>query len=234
MAMLSIGDGGGRSYRPFWELPGSGAGDDGMMFGSGTSDATSSGRPARPSTLAPFFSNTGVPWRPSDSQVGRLAFGQDRAWTQRAGLQSFLYPMLEEMARSEGYSAEEKNAILQEALGGVSGTYNSLRDRLSNRLARTRNAAGYGATMSELGRAEAREKSAAGRQAQISFADEKFRRQLAGAQGLSQLYGVDTSFLNSLLAQSTGLQAGREGRKTGLLDWLNFGVKAAESISKMF
>ncbi len=185
------------------------------------------------STFTPSLFNYGDPSL-DKGQVGRLGRIQGGEERLRGATSSFLYPWYEKYATGEGYSPEDKNAILQESLGGISGAYGSLRDRLTNRVARTRNSAGYGAAMTEATRSESRDRASAGRQAQLFFADEKARRNELGAQGLAQLFGVNTSFLGNLLAQSTGIQAGRESRKKGLFDWLNLAKGIGEDVAKAF
>jgi hypothetical protein len=52
--------------------------------------------------------------------------------------------------------------------------------------------------MGELARSKGRDFAQQELQNQKTFADEALRRKLVGLQGIAQLYGVDTSFLNSL------------------------------------
>lgn len=156
-----------------------------------------------------------------EDQVGRLARLGASGEAQRNSLFSTLEPGYKGMLDS-GYSPEEQSAIEQGSLGTVGGTFDSARDRLANHLARTRNAAGYGSTMSELTREEGRQKGAVTQSNKIAFADEKQRRKMAGLQGLAGLYGIDTSFLSNVLGQATGIQAIRENKKLKAGDILGF------------
>ena len=166
------------------------------------------------------------------SQVGRLGRLQVGAEADRGGTRSFLEPEYRALATSEGYSPEEQSAITQESLGSVGNTFDAYRDRATNRVARTGNTAGYGSLLSEMAREEGRAKGGVTRQNMLSFADEKQRRRFAGLQGLAEMYGIDTSFLTNLLAQSTALQGIRENKKFKVTDLLgplsNIAAGAAE------
>lgn len=166
------------------------------------------------------------------SQVGRLGRLQVGEEASRNSLSSFLRPQYEALATGEGYSPEEQSAITQESLGSVGNTFDAYRNRATNRVARTGNTAGYGSLLSEMAREEGRTKGGVTRQNMISFADEKQRRRFAGLQGLAEMYGIDTSFLTNLLAQSTALESVRENKKFKITDLLgplsNIAAGAAE------
>lgn len=164
------------------------------------------------------------------SQVGRLGRLQVGAEGERGGLSSFLRPQYEALATGEGYSPEEQSAITQESLGSVGNTFDVYRDRATNRVARTGNTAGYGSLLSEMAREEGRQKGSVTRQNMISFADEKQRRRFAGLAGLAQMFGIDTSFLSNLLAQSTSIQGIREGKKPTSLEKMKFGKDIAGDV----
>ena len=160
---------------------------------------------------------------PTEDQVGRLARMQGEEEARRGGLSSFLRPQYEALATGPGYSPEEQSAITQESLGSVGNTFDAYRDRATNRVARTGNTAGYGSLLSEMAREEGRQKGSVTRQNMISFADEKQRRRFAGLMGLAQMFGIDTSFLSNLLAQSTSIQRIREQKKPTSLEKMKFG-----------
>lgn len=171
------------------------------------------------SFLDQFRRKPKLPYDPrTDTQVGRLANLQDADVLRREGAYSFLYPQLQSLVSDPGYSKEEESAIMQESLGAAGTGFNTARERARNLVARSGNRAGYGSLIGSLARDEARAKSGITRQNMIAFADERFRRKQAGLQGLMQLYGIDTSFLDSLLRQATSIQALREGKdKAGSL-----------------
>ncbi len=123
-------------------------------------------------------------------------------------------PVVKEML-SSGYSPAEQEDILQQGFGAERSALESARQRAGARVARTRNAAGYGELEDELARHEGRTLADLGQQAQIRFADEKQRRREAALRDLSGLYGVDTNLLGGLLGTSGRLAQGGGG---GLLN----------------
>ncbi len=99
---------------------------------------------------------------------------------------------------NSGYSPQEKSAIEQSTLGTIGSSAGAAADAASRRMARTGNAAGYGSFMRSLSRQKGQAMAQQELQNQKDFADEALRRKMIGLQGIAQLYGVDTSFLNSL------------------------------------
>ena len=121
---------------------------------------------------------------------------------ERAQGRQVLLPQFEKLL-SEGYSPGEQAAITGQSEGALGNVYDSLRESAANRLARTRNSAGYGETLDEMARQEGRDKSGLTQQNQIAFANEQQNRRLEGLQGIASLYGVDTN----LLARGLGIPA---------------------------
>ena len=68
-----------------------------------------------------------------------------------------------------------------------------------NRMARTRNSAGFGELADELARQQGEQEANLAQQNQLNFSDTAYRRQMAALQGLSGLYGVDTNLLGRTL-----------------------------------
>ena len=133
---------------------------------------------------------------------------------QRGAEWGSLFPGYNSMAI--GGNPEENNALEQSILTPLRGAFNTARDTAANRLARTRNSAGYGSLLGELSREEGRQSSAAG----FDIANEKFRRKMAGLEGLARLYGIDASFLGELGNQQNallGIGNSVQSRSRGLL-----------------
>ncbi len=127
-----------------------------------------------------------------------------------------LLPEFQKLLTGGGYSPQEQAAITGEGMGALGSAFDALQQRAANRLARTRNAAGFGELEDELAREQGRQAASLARQNQIEFADEAQRRRLEALQGLGSLYGVDTSLLGSALGIPTGLlQARAAGSKSG-------------------
>jgi hypothetical protein len=132
-------------------------------------------------------------------QYNRNQILQNQTNTSRSSEMGTLLPGYQSMAT--GGSPADNNALEQSVLTPLRGSFNAARTAGTNQVARTGNSAGFGSMLGELSREEGRQSSQAG----FDIANEKFRRKMAGLQGLSQLYGVDTSFLNSLGNQQLGV-----------------------------
>lgn len=137
-------------------------------------------------------------------QSGFLSGLSNSTQGQRTGESSTLMPQYTGMLDS-GYSPEEKSAISQGTTGAISSSYADAGDAAARHMAVTKNSAGYGSLLGELARGKARDVSTQEGQNQVAFAQEKQRRKMAGLAGIAQLYGVDTSFLNSLNGQQNQL-----------------------------
>lgn len=133
--------------------------------------------------------------------LGSLASG---AVGQRNVESSTLFPQYQSLLDS-GYSDQEKSAISQGTTGEINSSYGAAGDAAARRMARTNNSAGYGSLLGSLARNKAKDLATQEGQNQVGFAQEKLRRKMAGLQGIAQLYGVDTSFLNSLNSQQNQL-----------------------------
>jgi len=112
---------------------------------------------------------------------------------------------------NQGYTPQQQAAITGQSQGAVSSAFDALRQSAANRLAQTRNSAGYGETLDDLGRARAQQSASTAQQNQIQFAQQQQQNMLAGLQGLASLYGVDTGMLVSGLGQSGSLLNTRAG-----------------------
>lgn len=141
---------------------------------------------------------------------------------ERAEGRSRLLPQYENLL-NQGYSPEEQAAITGQSMGALGNVYDSLRQGAANRLARTRNSAGYGENLDEMARQEGRDKSGLAQQNQIAFANEQQNRRLEGLQGIASLYGVDTNLLARGLgipAQLLGVRASASGNSNGIFSSL--------------
>jgi len=141
---------------------------------------------------------------------------------ERAQGRSLLLPQYESLL-NQGYSPAEQAAITGQSMGALGSVYDTLRQSAANRLARTRNSAGYGETLDEVARQQGRDASSLAQQNQIAFANEQQNRKLEGLQGISSLYGVDTNLLARGLgipAQLLGVHASASGSSNGIFSSL--------------
>jgi hypothetical protein len=139
------------------------------------------------------------------SQYGSNTALQNTTQGQRSSESGSLIPGYQSLIDSGGYSPTEKASIEQGTIGGITGSYAGAGDQAARQVARTGNSAGYGSLIGNLARNKARDVGQEELQVQSQFANEAYQRKLAGLQGLQQMYGVDTSFLNALGNQQQGL-----------------------------
>jgi len=151
------------------------------------------------------------------NQYGQNSLLEAEQQNRRGSEYGTLMPGYQSLLNS-GYSPQEKSGIEQGTLGAIQGSYGSATDAASRRMARTNNAAGYGSFLGAAARSKGRDLAQQELDNQKLFADESLRRKMLGLQGISQLYGIDSSFLNSLGQQQLGVlgigqsvQSGRRG-----------------------
>ena len=134
------------------------------------------------------------------------------------------------MVNGGGYSPAEKASIEQGTLGNINNSYNAAADQTARRAAVTNNAAGTNSALGSLARSKARDLGNAGLQVQSQFANEAFNRKMAGLQGLAQMYGVDTSFVNALNQNQLGILGignSVQSRSRGVLGSIGAGLGLA-------
>lgn len=133
------------------------------------------------------------------------------------------------MSIANGGTQQENAALEQGVMTPLSGAYAQAKQGASNRLARTRNSAGYGSFLGDLARSQSKDQAQAG----FDIQNEKFARKMQGLQGLMQLYGIDTSFLTSLggqKLQALGIGNSIESRRKGKLGTLSSVVDIAGKV----
>lgn len=139
----------------------------------------------------------------SDEERARINALNQQFLAERSQTGKFLFPQYQDLARNPELSAAQKAAVAGQSLGALGSAYDALQQAAANRLARTRNSAGFGELADELARQRGREAASLAQQNELGFANEAYRRRMAALQGLSGLFGVDTS----LLGRTLGLPA---------------------------
>jgi hypothetical protein len=129
---------------------------------------------------------------------------------ERQNLSGILLPQYQQLL-NQGYTPQEQAAITGQSQGAVNSAFDALRQSAANRLAQTRNSAGYGELLDELGRAQAQQSASTAQQNQIQFAQQQQQNLLRGLQGIASLYGVDTGLLASGLGDVGHLLGTRAG-----------------------
>jgi hypothetical protein len=144
--------------------------------------------------------------------------GQSLSNTAAGGYQSLL--------ANPGYTPAQQSAINNQSLGALSSAFGALAQSAANRLARTRNSAGYGDMLDELAREQGRQTASVAQQNQFGFANQAKQDQLTALQGLSGLYGVNTS----LLGRTLGIPGQLLNTRTNLANAPGFGSSFAQAL----
>jgi hypothetical protein len=124
--------------------------------------------------------------------------------TQRASEFGTAMPGYQSLLNS-GYSPQEKSAIDQGTTGAISESYGDAASAAGRHAAATGSNAGFGSTLTSLARNKGKDVATQQGQNEVNFANQAYTRKLAGLQGISGLYGIDSSFLSNLGGQQNQL-----------------------------
>lgn len=135
----------------------------------------------------------------SDQERANINALNQQFLNQRNQLQGTLVPQYQDVLNNPGYTPAQQAAITGQSMGALASAFDSLRQSAQNRVARTRNAAGFGALADELAREKGREAAGTAQKNQVDFANTALQQRMAALQGLSGLFGTDTSLLSRTL-----------------------------------
>ena len=145
-------------------------------------------------------------------------------------LGNLLVPQFQSILNNPGLSAADKAAVTGQSQGALASAFDSLQQAAQNRLARTRNSAGFGELADELARQKGIAEAGQAQQNQLAFTSTAFQRQMAALQGLSGLFGVDTNLLGRTLgipAELLNVRANASRGGGGFFSALGSGLGAA-------
>jgi hypothetical protein len=118
---------------------------------------------------------------------------------QQQQVGNLLLPQYQSILNNPGLSAADKAAVTGQSQGALASAFDSLQQSAQNRLARTRNSAGFGELTDELARQKGIAEAGQAQQNQLAFTNTAFQRQMAALQGLSGLFGIDSNLLGRTL-----------------------------------
>ena len=151
----------------------------------------------------------------TDQQLANTNALNQQFLGQQQQVGNLLLPQFQSILNNPGLSAADKAAVTGQSQGSLASAFDALQQAAQNRLARTRNSAGFSDLTDEL----ARQKGiAAGNQAQqnqLAFTNTAFQRQMAALQRLSGLFGVDTNLLGRTLGIPAELLNARANASRG-------------------
>lgn len=135
----------------------------------------------------------------TDAERASIDATNQQLLSQQTDLENTIAPGYRDLLANPGYTQAQQAAITGASEGALSSAFDSLAENAANRLARTRNSAGYADSLDQLTRDQAQQSAATAQQTQIAFANRAQQNQLSALQGLSGLYGVDASLLGRTL-----------------------------------
>ena len=139
----------------------------------------------------------------TDQQLASLNSLNQQFAGQQQQLGNSLLPQYQDIANHPGLSPSDRAAVTGQSQGALASSFDALQQSAQNRLARTRNSAGFGELADDLARQKGIAQAGQAQQNQLAFSNTAFQCQMAALQGLSGLYGVDSS----LLGRTLGLPA---------------------------
>lgn len=135
----------------------------------------------------------------TDQQLASINALNQQFLGQQQQVGNLLVPQYQSILNNPGLSPADKAAVTGQSQGALASAFDSLQQAAANRVARTRNSAGFGELEDDLARQKGIAQAGQAQQNQLAFTNTAFQRQLAALQGLSGLYGVDTNLLSRSL-----------------------------------
>ena len=135
----------------------------------------------------------------TDQQLASLNALNQQFLGQQQQAGNLLLPQYQSILNNPGLSPADKAAVTGQSQGALASAFDALQQSAQNRLARTRNSAGFSELADELARQKGIAEAGQAQQNQLAFTNTAFQRQMAALQGLSGLYGVDSNLLGRAL-----------------------------------
>lgn len=153
--------------------------------------------------------------RAADEERARIDALNQQLFGEREQARNLLLPQFQDILQKPGLSDAEKAAVTGQSQGALASAFDALQQSAANRLARTRNAAGFGELADELARQRGRESADVAQRNELDFANEAFRRRMAALSGIGGLFGLDTNLLGRSLGIPADLLAVRANASRG-------------------
>jgi hypothetical protein len=164
----------------------------------------------------------------TDQQIASTNAINQQLYSQSQSLANTAASGYQNLLANPGYTTAQQSAITNQSMGALASTFASLAQSAANRVARTRNSAGYGSLLDSLAQQQGQQTSSLAQQNQLAFANQSKQDQLTALQGLSGLYGVDTS----LLGRTLGIPAQLLGTSANLANAPGFGSSFAQTLGR--
>jgi hypothetical protein len=120
-------------------------------------------------------------------------------FSQGQSLQNTVASGYQNLLANPGYTQAQQTAITGQSMGALASTYAAMASNAANQVARTNNSAGYDDLLDSLARQQGQQTSSLAQQNQLAFANQTKQDQLTALQGLSGLYGTNSSLLGKAI-----------------------------------
>ena len=135
----------------------------------------------------------------TDQQLANINALNQQFLGQQQQTGGLLNSQFQGILNNPGLSAADKAAVTADSQGAIGSAFDALQQSAQNRLARTRNSAGFSELTDDLARQKGIAEGNQAQQNQLAFSNTAFQRQMAALQGLSGLFGVDSNLLGRTL-----------------------------------
>ena len=166
----------------------------------------------------------------TDQQLASTNALNQQFLNQQQQVGNTLLPQYQSILNNPGLSPADQAAVTGQSQGALASAFDSLQQSAQNRLARTRNSAGFGELTDDLARQKGIAQAGQAQQNQLAFTNTAFQRQMSALQGLSGLYGVDSNLLGRTLgipAQLLNTRANASRNNGGFFSALGSGLGAS-------
>src|SRR5271168_4757415 len=173
----------------------------------------------------------------TDQQLANTNALNQQFLNQQQQTGNTLNSQFQNILANPGLSPADQAAITGQSQGALASAFDSLQQSAQNRVARTRNSAGFSELTDDLARQKGIAQAGQAQQNQLAFTNTAFQRQMAALQGLSGLFGVDTNLLGRTLGIPAELLNARANasRPAGFFSSLGSSLgSAAGSLPGMF
>jgi N-acetyl-gamma-glutamylphosphate reductase len=158
-----------------------------------------------------------------DQQLAQQNAMNQQMYSSNEALGSAAASGYQNLLANPGYTNSQKSAITNLTQSALSSAFNALAQNASNRVARTRNSAGYGELIDSLARTRGQDQANLAQQNQFAFDNTARSDTLSALGGLAGLYGTDTSLLGRALGIPASLLDARSRASQGSGFRLGFG-----------
>lgn len=135
----------------------------------------------------------------TNQQLASQNATNQQLFSQGQSLENTVASGYQNLLANPGYTQAQQTAITGQSMGALASTYAAMASNAANQVARTNNSAGYNDLLDSLARQQGQQTSSLAQQNQLAFANQTKQDQLTALQGLSSLYGTNSSLLSSAM-----------------------------------